>query len=412
MIDALKSWNPWWGTGKVPDSLKGKPRAMLSEAIKWIPEKQVKVFLGPRRAGKSTIMYQLVDYILKSAKPEEILFVNFQDPSIVKEDLEEILISHKREFNPKKTFIFLDEAQEKEGWELWIKSKYDQNKDINFFVSGSSSTLLRKKFSHYLTGRVKTFYVYPLVMQEFLGFAGFDAKEPFDKEESATFEYHINQFLLHGSFPEVFLKEEEKKLPLLIEYVEDTIAKDIVSRYNANYEVAKQLLEYYASNSGALTSVNRMEKTMGLSAETITKYTEYFKETMILIEAKHFSYSLSKQQKSQRKFYIIDNGILNSIAFSFSKNEGKLLENAVAQEIVKKGFSPYYYEGEASIDFVVKTQKGLNLYQVSTDPSIKRETAFIDVRLKLKNVNEKKIISLRRCDSCVLPHIFLTESSR
>ena len=171
-INKLAEWNPWWENKGLISELKGKPREKYSFLLKSVDIKEITVILGVRRSGKSTLMYQIIDNLLsRGIKPEQVLFVNLEDKKFSEDSLEEIYSAYKSLINPKeKAYIFIDEIHRKEGWESWIRKRYDLKENCKFVISGSCSYLLKKEYSTLLTGRNLTFEVFPLSFEEYLLF--------------------------------------------------------------------------------------------------------------------------------------------------------------------------------------------------------------------------------------------------
>ena len=171
MIEILKVWNPWWEKKELIEDLEGKRRLLYEDLIDSVNIKEITIITGVRRSGKSTLMYQMIDSLLKKVSPNQILFVNLEDKKLTKLSLEEIYNYYRETLNPdKKAYIFLDEIHKKKDWESWIRKKYDLGINNKFVISGSSFYLLRKEYSTLLTGRNLTFEVFPLSFKEYLLF--------------------------------------------------------------------------------------------------------------------------------------------------------------------------------------------------------------------------------------------------
>ena len=168
-IELLNNWNPWWTSKEVPNILKGRTRSINHLIFKVLKEKEVIALTGIRRCGKTTIMYQMIEVLLKSFNESQILYINLDDELLKKESLETIYTTYKQYKNPElPSFIFLDEIQNIDEWERFIKKYYDLNEKVKFVVSGSSASLLKGEFSTLLTGRNITFTIMPLSFREFV----------------------------------------------------------------------------------------------------------------------------------------------------------------------------------------------------------------------------------------------------
>ncbi|MBU4501474.1 MAG: AAA family ATPase, partial [Nanoarchaeota archaeon] len=178
-VRKLNEWNPWWENKGLLEELKGAERSLYKDLINSIKIKEITIITGVRRAGKSTLMYQIINNLLKSGVDQkQILFVNLEDKKLTKDTLENIYQSYRENLNiDKKAYIFLDEIHRKDGWESWIRKKYDLKTNDKFIISGSCSYLLKKEYSTLLTGRNLTFEVFPLNFKEFLIFNSINIDE-------------------------------------------------------------------------------------------------------------------------------------------------------------------------------------------------------------------------------------------
>jgi len=160
--NSLLAWNPWFTEKQVNDALRGITREKLEYIVRLLETRLIKDIVGVRRCGKTTLLYQIINYLIeKSVKPEDIFLINFEDPVIYTASFDKLLSSIRR-INPNAKYLFLDEVQEKENWERWVRSLFDLRIFKQIFITGSSSSLLKAEFSKLLTGRHITFTLFPL----------------------------------------------------------------------------------------------------------------------------------------------------------------------------------------------------------------------------------------------------------
>ena len=365
ILEILKEWNPWWENKELVKDLEGTKRPEYQDLLDSIKIKEITIILGVRRSGKSTLMYQIVDSLLKqSIKPEQILFVNLEDKKLTNLDLEEIYNEYRENLNPKnKAYIFLDEIHRKKDWETWIRKKYDLKTNDKFVISGSCSYLLKKEYSTLLTGRNLTFEVFPLSFKEYLRFKNVNFKSTIILDNTKrVILNNLKQYLELGGFPEVFFKEEKYKIKILEQYFDDIIYKDIIDRYNLNSQKVKDLALFFTTNFTGEISLRNLRNTLGLSYDSIKDYLSYFKEAFLFFTLDHFSYSFKEQKTVASKIYCIDNGLRNAVSFKFSKDSGKLAENTAFIELKRRDQEIYYYSDEKECDFVIK--EGTKITQV------------------------------------------------
>src|SRR3989338_6601158 len=317
ILEILKEWNPWWENKELVKDLEGTKRPEYQDLLDSIKIKEITIILGVRRSGKSTLMYQIVDSLLKqSIKPEQILFVNLEDKKLTNLDLEEIYNEYRENLNPKnKAYIFLDEIHRKKDWETWIRKKYDLKTNDKFVISGSCSYLLKKEYSTLLTGRNLTFEVFPLSFKEYIEFQGITITSNIILEKTRHLVINkLNNYLKQGGFPEIFFKEERYKTKVLEQYFDDILYKDIIDRYNINSQKTKDLALFFATNFTGIISLRGVRGSLGLSYDVIKDYMSFFNDA------------------------------------------GKLAENAVFIDLKRRNRDIYYWAGNGEVDFVVKNR--------------------------------------------------------
>ena len=363
MIEKLKYWNEWWIENKVhKDKLGIKREDFLSELFKIIKVKEILVLSGVRRSGKSTLLFQLIDLLIKEVNPKNILYFNFDETLEFKDNraLDLAYNSFLELNNPKgKKYVFFDEIQNIIGWEKWIKKNYDlYGNEIKFVLTGSNNSMLYDKLSKLLTGRILTKMIFPLTFKEFLIFNKFELKD-MDLQKQEIKHYFLD-YLNKGGFPEVVLESDEHINNLrLKEYHDGILLRDIVQPKNVR-DVSKimDLSAYCITNISTSISYNNISKIIGLNITTLREYLLFLENAYLIFQLKFFSYSLKESIAIQkpRKIYCIDNGLRNSISFKFSKDEGKLAENLTFIELKRRNKEIYYWKGKKEVDFIIKNK--------------------------------------------------------
>ena len=257
MIETLGEWNTWWQKGKVDTELLGKKRLILNELKNALSFKEIKLLIGIRRSGKSTLFYQLIDYLLKSGvEPEHILLINFEDDLLSKKSLKEIFDVYQSNINPNtKPFLFLDEVHRCSEWSLFLKKLYDLKKVNQIFITDSSSKFIKKEYAKVLTGRNVKITIFPLSFKEFVNWKIGKLKQPLTSGNINRLKKELNDYVKWGGFPEIFFKTSSgMKKKILTEYFSDIIDKDIIERYNVNYSKIKPLADFLLANIGSLFS--------------------------------------------------------------------------------------------------------------------------------------------------------------
>lgn len=364
ILEILSAYNPFWISGNID---AGIPRDLLSACLEQVYSKEVLVLKGIRRSGKSTLMNQVIQELLKLDIPSvAILRINLEEPLFASEYslslLEDIYRTYRERVYPEgKCWIFLDEIQQVAGWESWVRGRQD-TEDIKFFVTGSSASILSREIGTKLTGRNIAFEVFPLSFVEYLRFHGISVGSELEYINKKTrIRKLFSEFLIYGGFPEVTLKktENEKKI-LLKSYFDDILYRDIVSRYEIrDVATLRNLAVYLLTQVARPTSISKMKKNFSISQDKTEHYISAILECYLLFQITGFSYSLKQSIRSGFKPYAIDNGLRNRVAFSFSDDFGWQVENVIACFLKQQYEEVFFSKNGTEIDFIVK--EGLNI---------------------------------------------------
>lgn len=329
--------------------------------------------VGPRRSGKSTIMYQLIKRLIDGGVPREnTLHVNFEDPRFYGElnpqFMSKLFDAYMMILRPKgKVYIFLDEVQNVAGWERFVRFLVDQQRHA-IYITGSSSSLLSKELGTLLTGRHLDLTIYPLSFSEFLFFKGIKLDNQLDLLSQKTkIRRLVGEYMRWGGFPAAVLGKNKQEV--LLNYMGDILSRDIVERYNIKkVNNLKKLSKYYMTNCASLISFNSIKGFINMPVDTVERYSEYLNNAFLFFYLKKFSYSLKEQEKNLRKVFCIDSGLRNAISMGFSEDRGKVLENIVFLNFLQKGNEVYYWKDKQGyeVDFIiVEGGKVTGVYQVS-----------------------------------------------
>ena len=405
ILTILEGWNFW---KKELDT--GIIRNLYLEKLKkFISTNQIIAITGARRSGKSFIMKQLAKKLTdEGLDKKQILIVNFEDPRFTQLDsklLQKIYETYLESLNPEdKPYIFLDEIQEVEDWERWVRMMHELGK-AKIIVSGSNAKLLSKELSTLLTGRHIDLTIFPLSFREFLFFNNIEVKEELDIiSKKIEINRLLKEYFEFGSFPEVALNPEKEQI--LLSYFDDIVNKDLVRRYRIRKpEKLKSLVMFYLSNISSQTTFNALRKHLSISTSTVEKFSNYLQTVYLTFFLKRFSFKFKEQEKSPRKVYSIDTGLSNTIGLRFSQNIGKVAENLVFLELLRRKITNpkielYYWKNERhqEVDFVIKDGISIKkLIQVCWDinklNTKKRETGSLIKGLEELKLSEGLIIT-------------------
>jgi len=405
IIEVLLLWNFW-----EKDIETGIPREGYLKRIKrYLETDEIVTLTGVRRCGKSTLLLQVMAQLIKSGvSKNNILYVNLEDPkfyNFLKIDLlDDIWQAYCEYLKPKgRVYLVLDEVQKIAGWENWVRSKYDRKEKTKIFVTGSNAELLSPEFAAVLTGRHLELFITHLSFREFLKFK--DMKIETDKlwliKNKNKLKNLALEYLQLGGFPKVVLTSDELlRKELLTQYFNDILTKDIVNRHKVKgASKLENLALFYCTNFTRKYSFNKIKKVIdfSLSLDSIHRFSQYLKDAFLIDFVPRFSYSLKNQMQTARKVYFVDNGMHNAIAFKFSEDRGKLLENAVFHQLKRQNKDVYYFCEKQEVDFVCK--QGLEVrelinvcYSLRDKETFLRETSALLEAMKYFKLKSSKII--------------------
>ncbi len=380
VLDLLVALNPWWSNKPLKAGIRREN--YFAKIQKYLTTNEIVVLTGVRRSGKTTLLFQIIDDLIRNHRvdPRSILFVNCDEPEVTRLDnpLETLLETYRRDvYGGDAAYIILDEVQTIDGWERWVKSLYDR-KQYSLILSGSTSYLLDSNLATLIAGRYLPVHVYPLDFAEFIAFSGEEPPQDPIALTAAKYRFQnlLGEYLREGGFPQVVLGDTAIRRDQLRAYYDSIVYRDIV-RVNEvrNQKALGDLLAYCMTNVTSPYSYRNLQKVLGIDIETIKEYLHYAKQARILFEVSYFSYSLKVQSRNNKKIYCIDNGLRNAVSFRFSRDEGRLAENLVFVELMKRGCEVYYWKKKDEVDFVVKNpDQSLSAINVSyTDALPERE---------------------------------------
>jgi uncharacterized protein len=397
IITTLDKWNFWHQ--KIDTGLR---RALYSKKLNaLLGMSEIVVLTGVRRSGKSTLILQLIEELITNGVPSlNTLYINFEEPNF-SDDLNarflgKILDAYFEFFDPQgKVYIFLDEVQLVKGWEKFVAALYDRKADVKIFVTGSSAKLLKGEIATLLSGRYVSEIIYPLSFAEFLDFKQEKYLPVIKKPKLYNY---LREYVEFGGFPKIVIEKEVygKKI-LLVEYFNSIVERDILLRHRIrNEKDVKEIASFSLTNVSNKISTYKIEKDFGISNPNTRRYFGYFEEAFLLQFVPFFSYAVKKQIYNPQKVFSIDTGLRNAVSFTFSEDIGKLLENIVLIELLRRKESPYYWEGKTEIDFVLrrgyKVSELVNVCYLLNDQSLERELKSLEEGLSEFKGAKAKII--------------------
>ena len=375
--------------------------AYLSKIIPFIDKPVVKVITGIRRCGKSVLMEQIQEYLVKKGVQAELIlslnFESFTDERVKSFENVTFAVKLLADNNAgKKLYLFFDEIQELDGWEKLINS-YLIDFDCDIYITGSNAKLLSGELATYLAGRYVEIKMYPFTFSE-----SFEALQSLNPSVTAkdAFEIYVNT----GGYPFLYNFDfnESQKKQYLDDIFNSIILKDICNRYKIrDVALLKSLIAFFIANIGNTFSATSLIKYLknekrSLSTETLYNYLEYCKEVCLLHLVPRQNLEGKELLSTQEKIYVADHGIRESLFMKNQKDINQVLENIVYIELLKRGFSVTVGKSKNhEIDFCAKNEDGLEYYQVcyllAAEETVQRELGAYDT---VKDNYPKYVLSL------------------
>ncbi len=325
-------------------------------ARKWLDSNLIKVVLGPRRAGKSVFSLMLL-------KDRPFMYFNFDDEVLSSAGgiaTDELMKELHTAYGQVKTALF-DEIQNLPNWELFVNRLHREG--YNLVLTGSNAHLLSKELATHLTGRHMPIEILPFDFNEFLRAKKFQMDTEYSAlpQQRGEFLNLMENYLINGGFPEVAVNNVDPKDYLEVLF-DALVFKDVVKRHRVKFSTqVANLGGHLINNFANLYTIRKILEILNLkSASTIEKYIKYLEEAYLIFSLLRYSPKSIQRIKSPRKVYAVDNGFVTAKAIQHSPDKGKLMENLVFTELVKRGVKPnrelFYYKtrNDREIDFVVK----------------------------------------------------------
>ncbi|MGE0793648.1 MAG: ATP-binding protein [Candidatus Woesearchaeota archaeon] len=352
---------------------------------------KVLVITGPRRAGKTFLMYEIMlKKINEKHQKEEFVYLNFDD--IRFSNMKTIdfarLPQIYAEIYEHKPIFFLDEIQNLNDWESLILSLLNRNFEV--YVTGSNAKLLSKEISTKLRGKSLEIQLFPFSFYEFLNAKKITLEKnwKYSKQLSILKRNFKNYFEI-GGFPEIVLNPELSK-ELLKSYIDQVIYKDISERYDIrNNKLIQIFINYLINNMSSkftIRSFQRYVQSLGIksSTSTIHSFVKIIEDSYFTFFVDLYDVSYKKRQANPKKTYLIDVSYNN---LSLKKEEhGRLLENIVFIELKRRNYDIFYHQDKYECDFIIQNKtKIISAIQVCYELNEKNKDREINGLLEAMN---------------------------
>ena len=408
VIKVLRQYNPWWRTpSAIKEESKPQKRLAYYEALKMLRHKSIRRFAvlsGVRRVGKTTIMYQIIDKLInEGVNSKNILYVTFDNPILKLVDVESVLSIYESLYPMNGTrYIFFDEIQYTDNWELWMKVIYDSRKDIRLIATGSASPILEKGSTDSGTGRwsilkipTMSFYEYCRLLElnepilpenlRLSKLVKMNTSELDDLMSRFTYlQNHFNRYLTIGGFPELVLSEDDLYAQRMLreDVVDKVIKRDVLTLFNIRSPLLmEKLFLYLCMNSteifNATTAAKELDNT---SVTTIDSYIEALEMSNLIYLSKPINVGSKGALKGKPKIFIADAAIRNAVlmiddVLSDEKELGAIVETAVYKHIVS-----FYQGSTAQLGYFRKAKD--NQKEVDVVVELPRQKILCEVKYR------------------------------
>lgn len=372
------------------------------EKIKnFIDKPIVKILTGMRRVGKSTILNIIKNDVLKDIPEENKIYMNFEsfeffeinNTTSLKEYLNEKLKDIKG-----KVYFFFDEIQLVEDWENVINA-LRVSFDSDIYITGSNSKLISGDLATLLAGRYVEFEIQPLSFYEF---------SEIYKDLNLNKEDLFQKFIKIGGMPglKYFKLEEEVSQKYLNDIYNTVLVKDVLNYNNIrDVDIFNRILSFAMQNIGATFSASAIKNYLksenrNISVDTVLNYLEYCNRAFVLKKVPRFDLEGKKLLKVDKKYYLTDHGLRQSVGFSNVKDIEKTLENIVYIELLSRGYDVKIGKvKDREIDFVAKRGEIISYFQISylmeNEKNREREFGVYDL---IKDNYPKYVLSMDKFD--------------
>jgi len=415
MIRELYYSNPWWQDLQVGEAyIFSHRREEFLQINNHLTEKRILAILGPRRVGKSTLIYQTIDSLINNnIDNKRCLFISGDDLGLFKDNtLQEILETYTQEVLAEsftslsqQVYVFIDEVHLIENWELYLKNYYDRKYKMKFIVSGSSSTHLFRGTKDSLMGRMDLIHILPIDFHQFYMFKtkyenkesteipiidllnineSFNMLKPLYQDIEVKIQYGsvINEYMISGGYLEYFETKDIRlwQQRLSKDIVTRGIYKDILSMYNIKSpEILEQILYIIAYHSTQSFSYTSLANELKIDTNTVISYLKYLSDAFLITINENYSRNILKVKRSNKKISILDVGLRNALLKVTDVRPdsiGLLIEGLVSNNIRTYSedafYTCYYYrQNREEIDIVIDAKHTLIPIEIKYKNEIK-----------------------------------------
>jgi len=407
LIKVLQTYNPWWkNTDAIRPLSKPHKRVVYHEAVKMIEHPSIRRFVvlsGARRVGKTTVLYQIIERLLDKGVPaKNILYVSFDNPIVKMVNIDDVMSTYDSLYPVEgEKYLFFDEVQYTDSWELWMKVIYDSRHDIKLVATGSASPVLVKGTSDSGTGRwiilkapTLSFYEYcellelkdrPTLSEDFRptmlikmekgALAGL-------MDRFTPLQQHFNRYLTIGGFPELVLSDDDTYSHRILreDVVDKVIKRDVLTLYNVRNPLSMEKLFLYLcmTSSEIFNKQTAAKELENIGVDTIEDYVSFLEKSNLIYISSPMMVGKKAALKGKPKVYIADAAIRSAVlmldeVLSDDAEMGVMVETTVYKHIVsfyqsaptvRIGYYRKAKENQKEVDVVIELPKDKILCEV------------------------------------------------
>lgn len=390
--------NPWWESGKVDDDFTQFPRrAYLDDFYELVTDLSVKravILMGPRRVGKTVMIYHSIDRLISSGiDPKKIIYISVDTPIHNNISLEDFFLLARKALKNEESYegyyVFFDEIQYLKNWEVHLKSMVDTFRSSRFVASGSAAAALKMKSIESGAGRFSDFLLPPLTFYEYIQFKKLDSLvvksnngiSPYDTINIDALNRHFVEYINFGGYPEVVFSEAIRRNPgqyIKNDIIDKVLLRDLPSLYGiSDIQELNKLFVHIAFRSGNEFSYESLSTEAGIKKETIKRYLEYLEAAFLIKVVNRIDQNAKRMQRvTSFKIYLTNPSLRCALFTPINEDDefmGSMVETAVFSQWIQGGKTDFFYanwakgrsKGEVDIVWVdMATQKAISLAEI------------------------------------------------
>jgi hypothetical protein len=357
MEELLITLNEWWETNSISKQKAKEYKRKVFLAVKeaFFKYRQILILTGLRRVGKTTVIYQLIEELLKNnISSKNIVYFSFdemiEDPMKVLEEYSKIT---KVDWRKEKVFVFFDEIQKLSNWSSKIKILYDNLPNLKICISGSASVMVESEAIKNLTGRFFSFEIQPLTLQEFAELYYGKSIDNFELYEPKL-KMILNDYI-GKPFPEIVKWDDKNKIN---EYIRELVIEKIVKSdipkifENVNVSILSTLTEMFMKDVGMTLNLTSLANDLGIHKLTLSKHVRFLEFGKLIRVVKNFRPSIRAESRKLQKVY--PSNISLSFCFYPELLKGQISESLVASAL---NLDRYWKKNGKEVDFLKMNKK-------------------------------------------------------